>query len=384
MKNISFVTAWACACFIFTAAFGADTAPDLKKLGLGSYNQKDYVQAEKYFQQALQLNPQDWFSAQMAGYCATWQGHKDEAIKDYQLCLQIKPDNPKLRDYLGKLWDGAALKAVSSPAGEPAPQSPSQPAAASNPNPNYVWDPAVDPYPLYTEPPSPLPKPVLPVIPELNLTASYGMGFIYFSAVDSTQYYYPGILSLDLHYQLSPSFSLALGTEIWPTLSATNSYEYAGSLESNTQTYTDTFNVTPVSLGFFLHSFGKDGMMIDAGISLAAFFYTHQSLSDELDIEGADKHEYIDKFSANGEEFGFIFQFDFGWPLLDKDQLAFFLTGKGYLDTGIGSASGTGTFTEIDTVPPANPVTQTNPAYFYNQGLAIIGGTLGIGLRGGF
>jgi hypothetical protein len=376
-------TALAWAWLIPPAAFGAATAVDYYQWALHCFQQKNYAEAGKYFHYALQVDPKDWKSLQMLGTCEALGGQAEEALEDYRKSLQINPSNPALVQYL-KSFETAGSPEQDKTAVGSGPET-----EALSPGTAYVWDPAQDPYPRFTGPADPLPQPKIPLVPSVYLTASYGIGTLILASLETNgggnPSYSPGILSLGLHFQPDPLVSIVLGTEIWPALKNSSSFTSYDYLDSSTY----TFNITPVSLGIILHSWGN-GISFDFGPSLAAFFYQNQISSNEVTYPNpGESRADSNQNTLDGTEFGFILQMDLMVEILPKNQLDLFLTGKGYLDTGIGFIfNGTATSSEINTNPPAAPVTTTETFndihYGSNDGPGVVGATLGIGLQGGF
>jgi hypothetical protein len=369
-------TALAWAWLIPPAAFGAATAVDYYQWALHCFQQKNYAEAGKYFHYALQVDPKDWKSLQMLGTCEALGGQAQEALEDYRKSLQINPSNPALVQYLKSF--GAAANPVPETASVNSPQD-----KASGSGPNYVWDPAQDPYPPFTGPADPLPKTAIPIFPSVYLTASYGLSNMVFSSLTlgpGSPTFSPGIFSFGLHYQLDPLVSIALGSEIWPALS--DSYSASSNVQS------DSYSVTPVSLGLFLHSWGK-GISFDAGASLAAFLFQRK---DSMGYAYYNNNStYLDTYQSqettHGTELGVITQLDLNIEILPQN-LSLSLTGKGYFSGDLGF--GTDDLTVITTNPssPTTPNTSTsvtNTSYLGSgYGLGIIGVSIGLSLQAGF
>src|SRR5579872_4401224 len=72
-----------------------DGLKDYKK-GLQLYQQCRYEQALERFQQAIDENLEFWQAYQMVGYCCFELRQKEEALKAFEDCLDINPNNPKL------------------------------------------------------------------------------------------------------------------------------------------------------------------------------------------------------------------------------------------------------------------------------------------------
>ena len=79
---------------------------DYKK-GLQLYQQARYEQALERFQQAIDENLDFWQAYQMVGYCCFEMRQKEEAIKAFEECLDLNPNNPKLAKVYKDLISGA-------------------------------------------------------------------------------------------------------------------------------------------------------------------------------------------------------------------------------------------------------------------------------------
>jgi tetratricopeptide (TPR) repeat protein len=406
----------AMALWLLPLGLFAYSSADYFKGGLSYYQAQNYSMAERYFAYAAQLDPQNYQAAAMLGYCEGGLGQSQQAILDLQKSLAIHPDNPAVEQYLKTLQ--AALGVSTVPAASsavtvsakptsaptviskvmvsktvtvskvtasiisaPVTQATSAPSKTADLNPNYVWDPAVDPYPKYTGPADPLPKPEIPIVPLVDATVAYEIGAITFASVEE-QYgnplFYPGILSLEINYQLDPFLSINLGTEIWPNLKST--YYYFGN-------NTDSFKITPVSLGLLMHLWGK-GISLDAGAGLAAFIFQHQYDYSYTYSEYPKTFTNTTQGTTNGVEFGCILQMDLNIALIPQNQLTLGLTGKGYIDTGLGLGTYSETQSQIISNPPSAPTTST---YNYGSnytgsedGLGIVGASIGANLTAGF
>ena len=77
------------------------------KIGLQLYQQCRYEQALERFQQAIDENLEFWQAYQMVGYCCFELRQKDEAIKAFEDCLDLNPNNPKLEKACKDLKSGA-------------------------------------------------------------------------------------------------------------------------------------------------------------------------------------------------------------------------------------------------------------------------------------
>ncbi len=390
MKPLTLISAMVCACFFSCRAYGADPVLDFYKQGMTYYQQKDYVQAEKFFQLAAQMNPQDWKAVQMEGYCETMQGHRDLAIQDYEKSLQINPVNPTLSKYVESL----------------------RPTGATTLPENYIWDPAVDPYPKYTGFTTPLAKPEIPVCPHVYLTAAYvwGMDSLQCDAVNGDLEYAGNYVDnstytsfrvpLRLHFQLDPLVSIALGTDIWPSLTntasggSTEAYPFDNTTYIYTEHKTGEVDMTPLSLGLYLHSWGKD-ISFEYGVNLTAIYFQAKGHDDSLD-------QYIDTAfpSENENQETITDSNETGWTLGASaevnmvvkvtPQIGLFITAEGHGFPPWAGQDGFATLTQTtvanDTYPgfPAedyhNKYTYSYPA----DTMSLVGFSLGFGIQGGF
>lgn len=67
------------------------------------YGQKNYDQAIRYYQAAVQVNPQMWQADQGLGNCYYAKGDKATALASYQKALDINPNNPQLAGFVQSL-----------------------------------------------------------------------------------------------------------------------------------------------------------------------------------------------------------------------------------------------------------------------------------------
>lgn len=74
----------------------AATSSDYYQAGLKLYNQRQYIQAQKYFQAALQLDPNNWQAYQGLGLSDYALGDRQGAKQAFDKSLSIHPDNPSL------------------------------------------------------------------------------------------------------------------------------------------------------------------------------------------------------------------------------------------------------------------------------------------------
>jgi len=90
----------------FAQAKSDNGMKDYKK-GLQLYQQCRYEQALERFQQAIDENLEFWQAYQMVGYCCFEMRQKEEAIKAFEECLDLNPNNPKLSKVYKDLKSGA-------------------------------------------------------------------------------------------------------------------------------------------------------------------------------------------------------------------------------------------------------------------------------------
>ncbi|HVZ79400.1 MAG TPA: tetratricopeptide repeat protein [bacterium] len=98
------------------------------------YGQKSYDQAIRYYQAAVQVNPNFWQADQGMGNCYYAKGDKANALASYQRALAINPNNPQLSTFVQSLQAqmpaqpaGMGNDLAAAPAGNPA----AQPAAVA-------------------------------------------------------------------------------------------------------------------------------------------------------------------------------------------------------------------------------------------------------------
>src|SRR5262245_32409904 len=96
MKRAGFLLGlWA----LSTLCAHAYTAQDYYKAGLQLYSQGQYQNAARYFQAAVQLDPQNWQAFQGLGQSYYQLGQSDDALKAFDQSLQANPNNPSLRTF---------------------------------------------------------------------------------------------------------------------------------------------------------------------------------------------------------------------------------------------------------------------------------------------
>lgn len=106
-------------------AFGQDQSMAYYNAGNQLYAQKNYDQAIRYYQAAVQVNPNMWQADQGLGNCYYAKGDKASALASYQKALQINPNNPQLSSFTQSLQaqvgSSPALPGAASPAASAAP-----------------------------------------------------------------------------------------------------------------------------------------------------------------------------------------------------------------------------------------------------------------------
>jgi tetratricopeptide (TPR) repeat protein len=80
--------------------------------GVAATKQKDYPQAVELFQKAMQSDPHNPDVLNMLAFSLRKSGHLDEAFDYYRQALEIKPQFPEAREYLGEAHLQAALREI--------------------------------------------------------------------------------------------------------------------------------------------------------------------------------------------------------------------------------------------------------------------------------
>jgi len=96
------------------AAVAAAPTPEagLYHQGVAATQQKDYTRAVDLFQQALQTDSRNPDILNMLAFSLRKSGHLDEAFDYYRQALEIKPQFPEAREYLGEAHLQAALREI--------------------------------------------------------------------------------------------------------------------------------------------------------------------------------------------------------------------------------------------------------------------------------
>ena len=87
-------------------------AADAYHQGVAATKQKNYQRAVGLFQQALQTDQRNPDVLNMLAFSLRKSGHLDEAFDYYRQALEIKPQFPEAREYLGEAHLQAALREI--------------------------------------------------------------------------------------------------------------------------------------------------------------------------------------------------------------------------------------------------------------------------------
>src|SRR5579859_2019200 len=88
----------------------AKLAGDLYQKGVDAGNDGDFAKAISFFQDSLKLNPDNPDALNMLAHAQRKIGLINEAIENYWKALQLRPDFPEAREYMGEAYIQAALK----------------------------------------------------------------------------------------------------------------------------------------------------------------------------------------------------------------------------------------------------------------------------------
>jgi tetratricopeptide (TPR) repeat protein len=94
------------------AAAALTPEADVYHQGVTASKQKDYSRAMALFQQALRSDPHNPDVLNMLAFSLRKSGHLDEAFEYYRRALEIKPQFPEAREYLGEAHLQAALREI--------------------------------------------------------------------------------------------------------------------------------------------------------------------------------------------------------------------------------------------------------------------------------
>ena len=123
-QRVCIVLLFCLAFFPALSGWAQDKSLPYYQAGNTFYTNKDYGQAVRYYQAAVQLNPNLWQAYQGLGNCSYAQGDKATALTDYQRALDLNPNNPSLSSFV------QSLQAPAAPG--PSPETASSPSAGSS------------------------------------------------------------------------------------------------------------------------------------------------------------------------------------------------------------------------------------------------------------
>lgn len=104
MKHAKFAVAALLLFFGLSASSWAqDQSIQYYQAGNSTYSQKNYDMAIRYYQGAVQINPQMWQAYQGMGNCYYAKGDKQNALTNYQKALSINSNNPQLSSFVQTL-----------------------------------------------------------------------------------------------------------------------------------------------------------------------------------------------------------------------------------------------------------------------------------------
>ncbi len=113
-----------------SASWAQDMSAQYYAAGNTYYAQKNYDLAIRYYQGAVQTNPNSWQSYQGMGNCYYGKGDSANALVNYQKALSINPNNPQLASFVQSLQAQAGTPA---PAAATASNTATSPSAAMKP-----------------------------------------------------------------------------------------------------------------------------------------------------------------------------------------------------------------------------------------------------------
>lgn len=88
----------------------ARNVQNLYQQGVDAGNKGDFAGAIGFFEQALQLDPNNADTLNMLAHAQRKTGKMEESFENYRKALQIRPDFPEAREYLGEAYLQAALQ----------------------------------------------------------------------------------------------------------------------------------------------------------------------------------------------------------------------------------------------------------------------------------
>lgn len=81
----------------------AATSWEYYQAGLKYYNQKQYMDSIRYFQAAVQADPNNWQAYQGLAYSYYGQGDRTDCLAAADQSLRINPNNPQLKQFTDAL-----------------------------------------------------------------------------------------------------------------------------------------------------------------------------------------------------------------------------------------------------------------------------------------
>ncbi len=101
MKQLKFLVAFFMILTGLAASAGAqDQSAQYLQAGNSFYSQKNYDQAIRYYQAAVQMNANSWQAYQGLGGCYYAKGDNANALTNYQKALDINPNNPQVSQFV--------------------------------------------------------------------------------------------------------------------------------------------------------------------------------------------------------------------------------------------------------------------------------------------
>lgn len=88
----------------------AQRVQGLYQKGVEATNSGDFEKAIGFFQDVLKINPDDADAWNMLAHAQRMTGKIDESLVNYKKALELQPDFPQAREYLGEAYLQAALR----------------------------------------------------------------------------------------------------------------------------------------------------------------------------------------------------------------------------------------------------------------------------------